>query len=106
MARPVNRTRVTLFRVKEGRYPSSLSELVTTKYFDAGVQKPYLATLPTEMISDKQGNNNALVLTSNEPLTDEGGWAYFRDTAEIAINSDEELDSRWGVYEGQRPSSW
>lgn len=100
------RTRVTLFRVKEGRYPASLSELITMKYYDAGVQKPYLSKFPTEMITDKQGNNNTLVLTSNEPLTNEGGWIYFRDTAEIAINSDEELNSRWGVYEGQKPSSW
>lgn len=100
------RTRVTLFRVKEGRYPESLSELLTTKYVDAGVTRAYLPKLPVELIVSKNGINDAIVINSNDPLTDEGGWVYIRDAANVAINSTQELDSRWGIYEGQIPSEW
>jgi len=100
------RTRITLFRVKEGYYPVSLNDLVIKTYMDAGVQKPYLKKLPGELISDKQGNNSVLSIGSKEPLTDDGGWAYFNDTAEVCINSSKELNSKWGAYEGQKPSEW
>ena len=36
------RSRVTLFRAKEGRYPATLDELVSRTYMDAGARKPYL----------------------------------------------------------------
>jgi type II secretory pathway pseudopilin PulG len=40
------RTRITLYRAKEGVYPSSLDDLLTHTYVDAGVQKTYLQKIP------------------------------------------------------------
>jgi len=100
------RTRVTLFRVKEGHYPGTLNDLVITTYIDAGVKKAYLTRLPPEMITNKAGENKSIVLNTSEPLTDEGGWAYFMDTAEAHVNSTQELDSKWGINEGQNPAEW
>jgi len=100
------RTRITLFRVKEGYYPATLNDLVTKTYMDAGVMKPYLKKLPVEMISDKAGSSSFIMLNSKEPITDEGGWVYFTDTAETCVNSSKELNSKWGSYEGQKPSEW
>jgi len=100
------RTRITLYRVKEGHYPTSLKDLLTETYQDVGVEKPYLMKMPTEMITDKAGNNGIISLESNEPLTNEGGWAYYRNMAEVVINSTDELTSKWGMYEGENPSEW
>lgn len=100
------RTRIILFRAKEGRYPDSLGELLTTHYFDAGVKKPYLNKLPPEMISSKSGNSEYVDLTSSDSLTNGGGWAYIKDIAELKINYDEPLGAKWGEYEGQKPSDW
>lgn len=101
------RTRITLFRAKEGRYPESLKELQTTSYLDVGVKKPYLDKMPTEMMSVKDGNNESVDLLSTEnPATRSGGWVYYKDTSEVRINLDKELDHRWGSYEGQRPIDW
>ncbi len=101
------RTRVTLFRAKEGRYPSGLQELLDTHYLDVGVKKPYLTKIPPEMISSKSGNNEFVDITSTEePMTREGGWVYYTDTAEVHINLDEPLNRKWGEYEGQKPIDW
>jgi type II secretory pathway pseudopilin PulG len=100
------RSRVTLFRAKEGRYPSSLQELVEKSYMDAGVKRPYLKSLPLEMVSSRKGSSAAITRTSEEGLTDSGGWLYVSDTAEIRINASNALDKGWGEYAGQNPSDW
>jgi prepilin-type N-terminal cleavage/methylation domain-containing protein len=102
------RTRISLFRAKEGRYPASLQELVTTSYFDAGVQKAYLNSIPLELISDKKGNSTV----DDRPSTvapsflNNGGWVYFTDKAEIYIDWDIPLDKSWGEYAENKPSEW
>lgn len=100
------RTRLSLFRAKEGRYPKELQELVDTTYNDLGVQKPYLEQIPVEFISSKEGNNEIENLKASEPLTGEGGWAYITDKAKVVIDWSEPLDSQWGKAEGQIPSDW
>ena len=98
--------RITLFRAKEGRYPTALQELVTTTYVDVGAHKPYLPKIPAELISNKKGNNGCATRRSDEPLTNEGGWVYRPDTAEVLINVSQPLDKTWGDYTGQTPSEW
>lgn len=101
------RTRVTLFRAKEGKYPASLKDLVDTYYLDMGVKKPYLQKMPVEMITTKSGNMNfADMLSTEQPITRDGGWVYYTDTAEVYINSDQPLDKKWGEYSGQKPIEW
>ncbi len=100
------RTRVTLYRAKEGVYPSSMDELLSRTYLDAGVRKPYLAKIPAELISSKKGSNRTRLQRSDDPLASEGGWVYLSDTAEIILDLDKPLDKSWGEYAGQRPSQW
>ncbi len=101
------RTRITLFRAKQGEYPVRLEQLVETRYDDMGVQKPYLLKMPPEMISDKVGNASVQNLTSNEePLVRNGGWVYYSDKAEVHLNIEKTLEKKWGGYEGQRPADW
>jgi len=101
------RTRVTLFRAKEGQYPEKLEELLEKRYDDMGVQKPYLLKMPPEMISEKTGNTSVQNLVGQEePLLRNGGWVYRGDAAEIHVNIEKPLDKKWGGYEGQRPIEW
>ncbi|MBI3615770.1 MAG: prepilin-type N-terminal cleavage/methylation domain-containing protein [Candidatus Omnitrophica bacterium] len=100
------RTRITLFRAKEGAYPSTLDDLLTHSYSDAGVQKPYLQKMPPELVSNKKGLNTRRAQRSDDPLTGEGGWVYRTDTADVVINVDQPLDKSWGEYADQRPSQW
>ena len=100
------RSRVTLFRAKEGRYPESLDELVEKTYQDAGVKRPYLKKIPPEMVSGGKGSSEHAVKTSDEPLSGGGGWVYLTDTAEVLINATDPLDKSWGEYAGQKPSEW
>ena len=100
------RTRVTLFRAKESRYPSALEDLTTTTYDDMGVRRLYLDQLPSEMISSKSGNATAENITSKDELTGDGGWTYISDQARVVIDVTEPLSSRWGAYEDQKPSEW
>lgn len=100
------KTRVTLYRAKEGLYPTSLSDLLNRTYTDAGVQKPYLQRMPSEMISSKKGSSEHRAQRSDDPLTNEGGWIYQTDTAEVKINLDKPLDRSWGEYAGQKPNEW
>lgn len=100
------RTRITLYRAKEGMYPSSLDDLLNRTYVDAGVQKPYLQKMPSEIISNKRGANQTHAQRSDEPLTNEGGWIYKTDEAEVIINLDQPLDRAWGDYAGQKPNEW
>lgn len=100
------RTRITLFRAKEGKYPESLGEFLKSYYYDAGVKKAYLDKIPLEMISIKSGNNKYIDTESDRGFTNEGGWVYFKDTADVKVNLDEPLSKKWGEYAGQRPSEW
>ncbi len=100
------RTRITLFRAKEGRYPDSLGELLTNYYYDAGIKKFYLPKMPAELISSKSGNNNYVDSTQESGFTNQGGWIYFKDMAEVKVNLDEPLPEKWGEYAGQKPSEW
>lgn len=100
------RTRVTLFRAKENRYPEKLEELLETTYDDMGVKRPYLELIPTELMSDKVGNNTIENRKSSEELKGDGGWTYIADRAQVVIDVTEPLDSRWGSYEGETPSKW
>ena len=100
------RTRVTLFRAKEGRYPVSLEELVKLYYLDAGVKKQYLQKIPDEMISKKSGNRTVEAKSLNDPLTGDGGWVYIQDTADVKVDIVEPLDKKWGDNSGQVPASW
>lgn len=100
------RTRITLYRAKEGVYPSSLADLINRTYIDAGVQKAYLQKMPSEMISNKRGSNETRDQRSDDPLTNEGGWVYRTDGAEVVINMDQPLDRAWGDYAGQKPNEW
>jgi prepilin-type N-terminal cleavage/methylation domain-containing protein len=100
------RSRVTLFRAKEGRYPESLDELVEKTYLDAGVKRPYLKKIPSELLSGGKGSGEHTTKSSEDPLSGEGGWVYVTDTAEVLINLEEPLDKGWGEYAGQVPSEW
>lgn len=100
------RTRITLFRAKEGRYPDSLGDFLNNYYYDAGIKKPYLNKIPLEMISPKSGNNSYVDSTAERGFTNQGGWIYFKDSAELKVNIDEPLPDKWGEYKGQKPSEW
>ena len=100
------RNRISLFRAKEGRYPVSLQEVLDKTYSDAGIQVPYLKQMPAELITDKSGNNSFRAQASTQRFSSEGGWVYFTDKADIAINYDEKLDKKWEDYEGENPAKW
>ena len=100
------RTRLSLFRAKEGKYPKDFNELTTTTYNDLGVQKPYLDQFPVEFISSSSGDNAVVNLGPADTLPGDGGWAYIVDKAKVVINWDKELDNKWGKSEGQKPSDW
>lgn len=100
------RTRITLFRAKEGRYPETLDELLTVTYDDMGVKRPYLDRLPPEMVSSKKGNNSIENLTSDQELSNDGGWTYLSDKADVVVDISEPLSSKWGSYAEQKPSEW
>lgn len=101
------RTRITLFRAKEGRYPNSLQELLDTRYLDAGVEKAYLNKIPPEMISGKSGNSEFIDVESpEESIGHTGGWVYYTNSAEVHANIDEPLARKWGEFEGQKPIDW
>ena len=100
------RTRITLFRAKEGKYPETLEELLTTQYDDMGVKRPYLDRLPPELISSKKGSNAIVDITSDEQPSNAGGWAYLKDKADVVVNVTDPLNSKWGSYAGQKPNEW
>ena len=100
------RTRLSLFRAKEGRYPKDFNELTTTTYNDMGIDKPYLDDIPVEFISASGGSNTMDNLASTETIPGDGGWVYLIDKAKLIVDWDQELDKKWGKAEGQKPSSW
>ena len=100
------RTRLSLFRAKEGRYPKDFHEMLETTYNDVGVEKPYLDQIPVEFMSNSAGNNNVDSQPSKDPITGDGGWVYFTDKAKVIVNWDKELEHKWEKAEGQKPSDW
>lgn len=100
------RTRLSLFRAKEGHYPKDFMELTEITYNDAGIEKPYMEQIPVEFISASAGNNQIESMASENPLPGDGGWIYLTDKAKIIIDWDKELDNKWGKAEGQIPSKW
>ncbi|MFH0855791.1 MAG: prepilin-type N-terminal cleavage/methylation domain-containing protein [Candidatus Omnitrophota bacterium] len=100
------RTRIAMFRAKEGEYPVALSDLLTRSYDDMGVKQPYLAKLPLEMVSSKAGSNSFVDLKSDEDLSGAGGWAYYTDKAKVVVNVTEPLSDKWGKNKGEVPSEW
>ncbi len=100
------RTRVSLFRTKEGRYPENLEELLVTNYNDMGIERPYLDSIPLEFISSKEGSAEIESIESRDALPGDGGWAYYIDKAKVVVDWDMELDSKWGNAEGEIVSEW
>jgi len=100
------RTRVALFRAKEGEYPVSLDDLLTKMYDDMGVQQPYLEKIPLEMMSSKSGSNEFEDISVKDELTGKGGWAFYREKAKVVVNITDPLTSKWGKSKGQVPSEW
>jgi len=100
------RTRVALYRAKEGEYPASLEELLNKTYNDMGIQQPYLDKMPPEMISSKSGNNTLEDIASSEELPDNGGWVYIKDRAKVVVDITEPLDGKWGKAKGEVPAEW
>ena len=100
------RTRISLFRTKEGRYPEKLEELLEVVYNDMGIERPYLDKIPPEFISTKKGNSELEDLDSDDTLTGEGGWAYYARKAKVVVNWDMPLDSKWADAENEVPSEW
>jgi len=100
------RTRIALFRAKEGRYPETLDELSTVEYDDMGIKRPYLDRIPPELISSKRGSSAVENITSDQELSNTGGWVYLQDRADVVVNNSEPLSSKWGSYAEQKPNEW
>lgn len=100
------RNRISLYRAKEGKYPESLGNLLKETYSDAGIEKPYLKSMPGELISDKSGNSTYQDQLSTKSLSHLGGWVYFTDKADVVINYGKPLDKSWEDYKDQAPSEW
>lgn len=100
------RTLVNLFRAKEGKYPNSLEELLTTQYFDVGIRRPYLDKIPSELISTSKGNSAHGAQPSDQALAGTGGWVYITDTAEVKVNINGALGPKWGNFAQEEPAEW
>ena len=100
------RTRITLFRTKESKYPQSLQELLEVTYNDLGIERAYLDSIPLEFISSKQGSAEFEDLNSQDSLPGDGGWLYHVDKAKVIVDWDMPLDSKWGKAEGKIASEW
>ncbi|MCD4779234.1 MAG: prepilin-type N-terminal cleavage/methylation domain-containing protein [Candidatus Omnitrophica bacterium] len=100
------RMRIEIFRAKEGRFPDTLTELTNTFYLDMGVKRAYLKKMPGELVSNSAGNMAVVILTSTDDLTNEGGWVYVKDLAEVKVNLSDPLSKKWGKFSGELPSEW
>jgi len=100
------RTRVSLFRTKEGRYPQALEELLEVTYNDMGIERPYLDSIPLEFISDKAGSPDIESMSYKDLLPGDGGWVYYTDKAKVVVDWDEPLDDKWSKAAGEIPSEW
>lgn len=100
------RTRISLFRAKESRYPTKLEDLLEVTYSDLGIEKPYLEQIPVEFISTSDGNNTIDNIRSTDSMAGDGGWTYISDKAKVVVDYDQPLDGKWGKAEGMIPSEW
>ncbi len=100
------RTRVSLFRTKEGRYPERLEELLEITYNDMGIERPYLDAMPLEVISVKEGSADTEDQSYKDTLPGDGGWVYYVDKAQVVVDWDTPLDDKWGKAAGEVPSVW
>ncbi len=100
------KSRITMFRAKEGRYPGSLEDLIMETYTDAGIEREYLEKIPPELISDKKGNNTYDDQPANEPMPNDGGWVYITDKAKVVIDLTDELGKDWGDSAKEVPDKW
>lgn len=100
------RTRISIFRTKEGRYPKKLEELLEVTYNDMGIERPYLDSIPLEFISSKEGSSGVDNQTSKDPLAGDGDWIYFVDKGNVVVDWDAPLEASWGKAAGQAPSKW
>lgn len=100
------RSRITMYRAKNGHYPESLETLLKEQYFDAGIKRPYLKAMPLELLSSKKGSSEMEILTSDQALTSNGGWTYIKDKAEVVIDFNHVLEEEWEANAGQNPSKW
>ncbi|MDP2905714.1 MAG: type II secretion system protein [Candidatus Omnitrophota bacterium] len=100
------RTRIALYRAKEGEYPVSLGDLLSKTYEDMGVQQAFLEKMPVEMISTKSGAGMFEDTDSTHDPSGKGGWAYIKDKAKVIVNITEPLDNKWGKAKGETPSEW
>src|SRR3989338_8427474 len=89
------RTRLSLFRAKEGKYPVDLNDLTVITYNDLGIEKPYLDQIPVEFISSSGGDNHIDSQAYADALPGDGGWVYYTDKAKIVVDWDKELDNKW-----------
>ncbi len=100
------RTRISLYRAKEGQYPTSLNDLLTKTYNDMGVEQYYLEKIPPEMISAKSGDSTMEDLKIDEEQNGDGGWIYLVDKAKVLVDLKEPLDGKWGSRKGEKPMEW
>ena len=100
------RNRIALYRAKEGGYPKSLRDLLDQTYLDAGIERPYLKEVPSEVITSKSGNNSFQDQASSKSLSSTGGWIYLTDRADVVINYDRTLEQSWEDYKDENPSKW
>jgi len=100
------RTRVALYRAKEGEYPHSLDDLLTKTYDDMGVEQFYLEKIPPEMISTKSGDSSFDDLSVEDELDGDGGWVYYQQRAKVVLDIDEALGKKWGKFKDEVPSEW
>ena len=100
------RTRISLFRTKEGRYPERMEELLEVTYNDMGIDRTYLDSLPLEFISAKEGASDVENQSYKDMLPGDGGWVYLIDKAKVIVDWDMPLDEKWGKAAGKVPAEW
>ncbi|MDD4957272.1 MAG: prepilin-type N-terminal cleavage/methylation domain-containing protein [Candidatus Omnitrophica bacterium] len=101
------RSRVNMYRHKNGVYPNTLTRLTDDTYDDAGAKVPYLRNIPPEMVhnlKEKEGNNKVFSAAGD---SNKGGWFY--DTAagyQVSVNHTAPLGPDWGEYSAINPENW
>jgi len=100
------RTRIALYRAKEGEYPHSLDDLLTKTYNDMGVEQFYLEKIPPEMLSEKSGDSTFDDISVEDELDGDGGWVYYQERAKVVLDIDEPLGKKWGKFKDEVPSEW
>lgn len=101
------RTSITLYRAKKGIYPPSLTNLIEDTYIDAGATRTFLNEIPKELISSSEGNNNYIIGTYPDDISDSGpGWFYDTGSYRVYVNWHAQLGDVWEEAAGDTPSDW